>query len=164
MSDERYCSNCRLELPRGAASCPACGVYAGDLFDGKIRKERRTTWRGVLFTAAVTLILGIAAWYALNEWAAREERSIPSVFAPRASTSTAPVRVVRSRPGGNVDEAEAIRTLRRHLASTGVKDECLVVMSNGRSGHAFVLTAYDRCTKTRLGKWKVNAKTGAVTR
>lgn len=146
---ERFCENCRAGLPKNATACPECGVFAGDVFDGRMPKEKKVrdwTWLTVL------LVLGLAAagWYF---W---QERSKP---APPV-LDTAPVRVVRQRPGGRVNEAEAIRALRRHLAPR-VKGECLAVTSQGSSGGAYQLTAFNHCDGTRLGRWVVSGD-GAV--
>ena len=60
---------------------------------------------------------------------------------------------------------EAIRVLRRHLIATqNVKNECIAILSKGKRGNDYVLSAVNSCTDTRLGQWRVNAKTGAVRR
>ncbi|HEX2059924.1 MAG TPA: hypothetical protein VHK90_04225 [Thermoanaerobaculia bacterium] len=156
---ERYCSNCRAELPPKADACPACGVYAGDIFDGKMPREKKPSSWG--FWAGMLLLACVGAGYAV--WMNRRPEQVP------ARKETPPeVRVVRDRPGGarraagaKVTEAEAIRLLRRHLVTTrNVKNECLAILSAG--GGAYVFNVYDRCGEVRLGKWKVDTKTGAV--
>lgn len=67
------------------------------------------------------------------------------------------MRVVRGRP---LTQGEAARVLRRHLGP----DECIAVMGKGTAGSAFLFTAVNRCEGTRLGKWKVDAKTQVVSR
>lgn len=156
---ERYCSNCRAELPPKGDSCPACGVYAGDVFDGKMPREKKPSswgfWTGMLLLACVAA--GYAVW--MNK---RPEK-------PSAPKATPPeVRVVRDRPGGarraagaKVTEAEAVRLLRRHLVETrNIKNDCLAIMSAGGKGYVF--NVYDRCAEVRLGKWTVDAKSGEV--
>jgi hypothetical protein len=162
--DERYCSNCREPLPADASSCPACGVYAGDLYDERVHRAKT---RFVLF--GVLLLLALAAGGAAIWWSTRN--ALPQ----KANTTTMeppPVRVVGDRPGGarrrpgaKLNEAEAIRMVRRHLVvSTGVKSECVALMGGSFRGGAYVVTAYDSCERTRLGKWRVDGKTGEVTR
>ena len=159
MSD-RYCSNCRAELPEKADACPECGVFAGDVFDERSLRPR--TRRG-FFVALIVVIAAVAAVSAYL--------SIPKPEVPRAPKPDAPrTRVVGDRPGGarrapgaKVTEAEAIRLLRSHLASTtSIANACLVVMSHGANKGAYLLTAYNRCDNTRLGRWRVDAKTGDV--
>ncbi|HKR64167.1 MAG TPA: zinc ribbon domain-containing protein [Thermoanaerobaculia bacterium] len=164
MDDARYCSNCRAELPRGADTCPACGVYAGDVFDGRVRR-RKDRPSGVLFFLLVVLLLGTAAW-----WLARQR--IDSAFKP-ARVETAPlpnVRVVSDRPGGarratgaKISEAEAVRLLRRHLAEKGTRDECIATKTEAMRGGDYVFTALNSCEHTRLGRFTVDGATGAVT-
>lgn len=100
------------------------------------------TWPFVLSVVAL-VALGAAAWF---------------FFQPRpAPPAPAPVRVVRGRP---LTQGEAARILRRHLGP----DECVVVMGKGSAGSTFLFTAFNRCERTRLGQWKVDAKTQAVSR
>src|SRR5215212_2009815 len=116
-NDERFCTNCRAPLA-DATDCPACGVYAGDLFDGKIAKQGpRRIWPYLL----VLLLIagGAAAWI----WF-RTETPIPYIRSAPVRLDTGPTRVVRDRPGGArkgagaaINEAEAIRVLRRSLAT-----------------------------------------------
>jgi hypothetical protein len=64
-----------------------------------------------------------------------------------------------------VNEAEAIRLVRRHLVETlGVKADCVAILGQGSRTGADLVTAHDRCASTRLGRWRVDGKTGAVTR
>ena len=154
---ERYCASCRAVLPRGAPACPQCGVYAGDVFDGRKPKEKRRApnWLPLLIVLA---ILAAGGWY---YWQ-RRPRSGPESF------DKGPASVVRQRPGGSrrapgatINEAEAIRVLRRSLAAR-VSSDCLVVTSQGHSGAVYRLTALDRCAGTRLGRFGVDGKTSAV--
>lgn len=106
---------------------------------------------------------GAAIW-----WNAR--RALPD----RASTpqDVPRVRVVGDRPGGAkrapgavLSEAEALRLVRRHLVTAnGIKSDCLVLLGGGFSAGGYVVTARDHCASTRLGQWRVDGKTGAVTR
>lgn len=99
------------------------------------------TWPFVLSVIGL-IALGAAAWFFLQ---------------PRPAPPPAPVRVVRGRP---LTQGEAARILRRHLGP----DECVVVMGKGSTGSTFLFTAVNRCENTRLGQWKVDAKTQAVSR
>ncbi len=134
-------------------SCPACGVYAGDVFDGKIRREKRPVSATLLALLVLALVgAGYAVW--MNRF--RKEPVAPKPQAP-------PVRVVKDRPGGSprradatVTEPEAIRILVAHLVeSRGIRKECVVVMSLGYRNGAYQFTAFNHCEKTRLGKWQV---------
>jgi hypothetical protein len=64
-----------------------------------------------------------------------------------------------------VNEAEAIRLVRRHLVeTTGVRSDCVALLGQGFRDDAYLFNAHDRCTSTRLGRWRVNGKTGDVAR
>lgn len=154
---ERYCSNCRAELPLKATSCPACGVYAGDLFDGKLPGRRRKIVRYVVL---VVLLLGAAgAWYTLRN------RDLSPLIPQRAEPKTQKKREPPPPAGPVVSDAAAVRAVRKYLvATTGVPNDCIALISNGRTGGAWLLTAVNRCDKLRLGKWRVDAKTGVVSR
>jgi hypothetical protein len=162
--NDRYCSNCRAELPPKVDACPACGVFAGDVFDERSLRPR-TRW-GFLVAFLVIAALA-AAWFFIPnrpEISWQREPVKPAKPAPPAT------RVVKDRPGdarrapgATVNEAEAIRLLRRHLASTtDITNGCLVVMSHGARDGAYFLTAYNRCEKIRIGRWRVDGKSGAV--
>lgn len=162
-AQERFCSNCRAELPPKATECPACGVYAGDLYDERVHRPRT---RVALFGALLVLAVvagGAAVWW--NARGALPERTKRVSEAPSA-------RVVRDRPGGarkragaKINEAEAIRLVRRHLvAATGTRTDCIALMGGAFRNRAYVVTAYDSCSSTRLGKWRVDGRTGEVAR
>src|ERR1051326_5984888 len=54
--DERYCTECRAAIPKGESVCPTCGVYAGDVFDGKLpRRRRRWPWGIAVLSAIIAL-------------------------------------------------------------------------------------------------------------
>jgi hypothetical protein len=152
--ETRYCANCRVALPRGAESCPGCGTLPGQVFDGhKPRKKRRVPWMEIL----LLLVVAAAAvyWFGLRP--------------PSMRFDSGPIHVV-NRPGGArraegsaISEPEAIRLLRRQLA-TDVKSECLVVMSEGSKGTIYILMALNRCDGTNLGRWIVDGKTQRVWR
>ena len=163
MTSERFCSNCRAALPPKATECAACGVYAGDLYDERVhRPKTRVALFGALLVIA-TLAGGAAVWW--NARGALPAREKKVADAP-------PVRVVgdrpggaRTRPGATLNEAEAIKRVRRHLVVTaGVKSECVALMGGAFRQGAYVVTAYDSCTSTRLGKWRVDGKSGDVAR
>jgi hypothetical protein len=161
--EERFCTNCRAELPPDAETCPACGVFAGDLYDERVHRPRT---RFVLF--GTVLVLALAAGGAAIWWNAMH--SLPG--RPRGAKARPPsVRVVGDRPGGArraagaaVNEAEAMRLVRRHLVTTtGVKTECLALITNRMERHSYLIAVVDRCEDTRLGKWRVDGASGAVT-
>ena len=162
-ADERFCSNCRALLPDDAEACPECGVYAGDLYDERVHRPK-TRFR--LFAALLALALiagGTAVWW--NARHALPEKKTKAADVP-------PVRVVGDRPGGArrapgavVNEAEAIRLVRRHLVeTTGIRADCVAMIGQGSRSGAYIVSALDRCTSTRLGRWRVDGKTGAVAR
>lgn len=163
VADERYCSNCRAPLDEKATECAACGVYAGDLYDERVHRPK-TRYR--LFAALLVIALaggGAAVWW--NARNALPERGVSPTEIPRT-------RVVGDRPGGArkgkgaaVNEAEAIRLVRRHLVeTTGVAADCVALLGQGFRDGAYFINAHDRCTSTRLGRWRVNGKTGDVER
>jgi hypothetical protein len=160
---DRFCSNCRAALPDDADSCPECGVFAGDLYDERVHRPKT---RFGLFAALLALALvagGAAVW-----WNARQALPLEKAKA----TETPSVRVVGDRPGGArrapgavVNEAEAIRLVRRHLVeTTGVRADCVALLGQGFRNGAYLVNAHDRCESTRLGRWRVDGKTGEVAR
>ena len=163
VDDGRFCSNCRAVLPEDADSCPECGVYAGDLYDERVRRPK-TRFRLFATLLALALIAGGAAVW----WNARD--ALPEKKTKGAEPP--PVRVVGDRPGGArrapgavVNEAEAIRLVRRHLVeTTGIRADCVAILGQGQRGGDYVVNAHDRCASTRLGRWRVDGKTGVVAR
>ena len=145
-NEERYCENCRAELPKNASECPQCGVFAGDVFNGKMPKEKKPRDFTMLIALLLVAAAAAGAWY----WWQQKNQPAPVVF------DTGPTKVVRQRPGGGSNkEAEAIRALRAHLAPR-VKAECLAVTSQGASAGSYRLTAFDTCSGTRLGRFVVD--------
>jgi len=113
---------------------------------------------------AVLVILLIAA-IAAAAWFYRSK--IPFLHEEPVFDS-GPIHVVRQRPGGarrapgaKLSEPEAVMTLRQHLA-TQVKSECLAVASRGFKSGAYEFDAVDSCAGTKLGHWRVDAKTAEV--
>ncbi len=166
MEETRYCSNCREELPQNVDACPTCGVYAGDVFEERSRRPRTRRSFLLVLVAVIALTAAMTAWLSMPS-----RPQLPWQSKPAPVKVTPPeVRVVGDRPGGarraagaTINEAEAIRLLRRHLATTTtIANRCLVVMSHGpRDGHYF-FTAYNRCDHVRIGRWRVDGKTGLV--
>lgn len=124
------------------------------VFDGRLPgRSRRGMWAAVLI--AVMLAVAATGWIMLT----REPLPAEPV----------PLRVVADRPGGarrapgaTINEAEAIRLLRRHLVTTGLAVDCLVIKSEGQQSGTYLLSAFNRCEDTRLGRWSVDGKTGQV--
>jgi hypothetical protein len=153
---DRYCDNCRAPLPAGATHCEKCGVYVGDVFDGKM--PRAPLGRPVSPLTLVILLAaaGFGAWWL---WL----RPPPPKF------DTGPVRVLRGVPGASqrpkgakLNQAEATRALRRFLAVE--KSECLAVISRGYRDGIYIFKAVNRCAGKPLGDWEVDAKTEKVSR
>ena len=113
------------------------------------RMPRRPAWPWVLLALAVAAA-GASYWYA--------HRAEPAV----AKQALTPVHVVHDRPGGNVNEATAVRLLRRHFAPR-VPEQCLATIMNGRRGSAYRFIVINSCDHTRLGRWQVDLATQAVT-
>ncbi|HEX7709148.1 MAG TPA: hypothetical protein VF701_22010 [Thermoanaerobaculia bacterium] len=172
MTETRYCSNCREEISGKDPVCPSCGVYAGDVFDGRMPEDRKRRRR------LVTLLLLLVV-VAAGAWMLQWTPLIPYVerqverWTGRGNTPAPelpPARVVGDRPGGArrgagaaLNEAEAIRLLRREIvAKREIGDDCVVVMSRGYEQGAYGMTAFDRCGNVRLGEWTVEGRTGQV--
>lgn len=174
MAETRYCSNCRAEVPGRATTCPACDVYAGDVFDGRapahVRSKRQRSFFKVI--AVIAIVAGAVALVLSRPDLV--QRFTPRQLRPAVvETAAPPVRVVRDRPGGarqgagaKITEPEAILILRRSLATSAqpIKNECVAITSQGFSEGAWNLTAFNHCGSTRLGRWKVDAKSGDVDR
>jgi len=146
VNEERYCSNCRAEIPKGVVVCPVCGVYAGDVFDGKLpRRKRSYGW------VVVLLAIGIVAAGAVY--------FLKSPTPDRVSRAPGPI-LSKKLAGA----AGAMQAIRKRLVSDQIPNECLVLMSNGERGGEYVVRAFDRCQHKQLGEWKVDAKTHEVSR
>jgi len=72
----------------------------------------------------------------------------------------------RRPAGAAISEPEAILTLRHYLAvqPEPVRGACLAVISHGYSNGYYSFDAVNSCARTRLGRWRVDAKTRAVSR
>lgn len=164
----RACENCDAKIPAGVTSCPECGLYAGEYVEGRAvhpRRPRYRLWLGIL--VVVALIGAVSVGLARPEliplpWlASRLGQPEPSDF------PATPVRIVKDRPGGarraegaSISEPEAMRLLRRSF--TKVKTDCLAILGNGDRDGAYEMTVMNRCDRTRLGRWRVDGRTGAV--
>lgn len=164
--EARYCTNCRAEMPPGESACPDCGVYAGEVFDGRVRPQRGGGKRWLVALVALVVVVA-AAWFALGP-------ARPTWQKQQLHFDRGPARVVKGRPGAkalprgaSVGEGEAIRLLRRRLTAADrtdpVRSDCLAVMSGGLHAGSWTLSAYDSCAHRQLGRWRVDAKSGEVT-
>jgi hypothetical protein len=158
VTDERYCTNCREPLARNARWCEACGTDVGEVFDGRVKKkrERSSSWIPLVVLA---VLLAIAAWFTQPYWR--------HYVGDRGIVSTSAPKVVKQRPGGarraagaTLSQPEAMMALRKSLQ---MKDECVAVMSRVDEGHAYAFDVVDRCANRKLGRFLVDAKSGAVT-
>lgn len=159
MTGERYCTNCREPLARGATWCEACGTDAGDVFDGRVTPKRQRSSSSWLTVAALLIIVAVAAWFTQPYWR--------RYVGDRGIISTSTPKVVKQRPGGvrraagaALSEPEAMMALRKSLQ---MKDECVAVMSRGDERGAYAFDVVDRCANRKLGRFHVDAKSGAVT-
>lgn len=158
----RSCENCGKRVPAGATSCPECGLYAGEYVEGQAvhpAMPRYGLWLSVL--GVVVIVAAISIVLLRPELLPRQiRRSVPTL-------TQAPVRVVKNRPGGAyrakgaaISEPEATMLLRRHF--TNVKAECVAILSNGYRDGAYLMTVVNGCDGTRLGRWRVDGKTKAI--
>ena len=113
--------------------------------------------------ALIVVLLIVAAAAAV--WMYRSK--IP-FLRPEPVFDSGPIRVVRQRPGGarraagaKLSEPEAMMALRQRLA-VQVKSECLAVASRGSDGDVYLFDAVDGCRGAKLGRWRVDGKTGEV--
>jgi hypothetical protein len=164
-AEERYCATCREVLPAGAAWCEKCGADVGQVFDGKMPRRKSSSRARIL-----ALLVVVAAAVAVFLY--RDDVRIPNILRSSPKFDTGPVRVVGQRPGGThrapgakLSQPEAIRTLREYLvAHNDIKSECLAVAARGFSKGAYTLDAVDSCHTTKLGRWRVDGRTGEVGR
>ena len=112
-------------------------------------RARRRAWPWVLLVLAIAAA-GASYWYAHRPEPVTAKQPLP------------PVRVVRDRPGGKVEEATAVLLLRRHFAPR-VPEQCLATIMNGRRGSIYRFIVINSCDHTRLGRWQVDVATKAVT-
>ena len=135
------------------------------MFDGRLpgKARRQPVVKWFLTFVVMILVAAIVGFIFYGDVS-----MIPKGVWPRTQKmDTGPVRVVSDRPGGVkrgngaiLSEPEATQTLRR---SFEVKGECLAVINKGYRDGAYFFDATNRCKHKRLGHWKVDGKSGAVT-
>jgi len=140
--EERYCTECRASIPKGESVCPACGVYAGDLFDERSLKRNRA---GCWWAIALSFVVMIAFWVIMM-WPR---------YKPTARPAQATLHAVRS-------ERDAMIVLRQFLTTSERPSQCVALIAKGKSGNAYLISAVDRCKHTQLGQFAVDSK-GNVT-
>ena len=139
VSEERYCSNCRAELPKEAVVCAACGVYAGDVFDGKKPKSPRSYASWIVIPLLLALVALVWAW----------QRSLP--------------KTESGRPRAAQHRMDATQLIRRKLVANGLPESCLALVGKGdRESRKY--RAIDICHNRPMGEWTANPDTGVVTR
>jgi len=156
VTDERFCTNCRAPLARGASWCEACGTDAGEVFDGRVKPQQRERSNSWITAVVLLIIVAAAAWFTRPYWR--------RYVGDRGIVSTSEPKVVKQRPGGarrlagaTLSEPEAIMALRR---SFQMKDECIAVMSRGFDAKSYTFDAVNRCANRKLGRFSVDAKSG----
>ncbi len=143
--DERYCTECRAEIPKGESVCPSCGVYAGDVFDGKLPKKKRSHawWFVPLFILAAVVVY---------------------IFAPPVKEKT-PVRTIAPlKPHVVKNQTDAMMTLRRFLTTADRSEHCVALIAKGNDGQSYVISAVDSCKHSKLGDFAVDVKTANITK
>ena len=160
----RSCENCGARVPAGATTCPQCDVFAGDYVDGEVVQPRTPNYRFWISTLIVVIILAALSFLFLGP----ELLPISISKKDPAPAEPAPVRVVRDRPGGAhrakgalISEAEATMLLRRHFVN--IKSECVAILSDGYRDGGYMMNVVNGCDHTRLGRWRVDGRTKAVT-
>jgi hypothetical protein len=127
------------------------------VFTGRVEAERRpkTRWASLVVLVVGLVLASAAAW-----WVVRE-RYVP----PEPPKAAPPAPAPAPKPAGPVrSDAEAANVLRRYLVATkAIGSECVAILGHGRSGGQWTLSASDRCQHVRLGRFRVDAQTGAVT-
>ncbi|HEX9164032.1 MAG TPA: hypothetical protein VF980_20170 [Thermoanaerobaculia bacterium] len=136
------------------------------MFDGRIRRPRSSS-RG-RWLAVLLLVVAAAA----GAWFYRDRIPIAALHRELPRTDSGPIRVVRQRPGGaarapgaKLSEPEAVITLRRYLANRpdrAMKSECVAIASRGFSSGEYAFVVIDSCKQVRLGRWRVDGRTGEV--
>jgi hypothetical protein len=159
----RSCENCGARVPAGATSCPQCDVFVGDYVDGAVVQPRKPRYRFWISTLVVVVILAALSFLLLKPELLpfTVERNVKLVYRE-------PVRVVHDRPGGAhrakgalINEAEATMLLRRHF--TNIKSECVAILSDGYRDGGYLMNVVNGCDHTRLGRWRVDGRTKAIT-
>jgi len=147
MDEERYCTECRALIPERESVCPACGVFAGDVFDGKLPKKRRSwTW---LWLTVVLVAACVAGWIYLTRPENRVEDRRPRLSgqARRLPSTGNPLTI-----------------LRRFLTTPDRDETCVALIAKGTDGGKTIITAFDRCKHVKLGDFAVDPKTAKVTK
>ena len=130
------CTNCGARIPRDAGTCPECGVFARVL---KPSRPPRRIWPWIVLVVLVAVGVGVTQFVLMR---------------PEAPKS-------RSKPvAARVDERQAILRLQQSFE----KPECVAILSKGMHDGAYDFVAVNRCDGTKLGRWRVDQKTGAVHR
>lgn len=124
------------------------------MFTGVVAAERppKTRWGSLAALVAGLILVSAAAW-----WVVRERIEPPAPPPPKAVIALPP-------PAGPVrTPAEAAVVLRKYLVATkGIGQECVALLGHGRSNGQWVLSASDRCQHLRLGRFRIDAKSGVV--
>lgn len=124
------------------------------MFTGLVADERppKTRWGSLAVLVVGLILVSGAAW-----WVVRERVVPPAPPPPKAVVPAPP-------PAGPVrTDAEAAVVLRKYLVATkGIGKECVALLGHGRRNGQWILSASDRCQHLRLGRFRVDAKSGVV--
>ena len=144
------CTNCGASIPRGEGACPECGVFAR-----VVAPERQSTRKWILMLLLIAAAVGATTYFLTRP--------------ARPVTPLRKIHIVRDRPGGarvgagaTISEPEAILRVQRSFRN--VAPDCVATISKGYSDGAYTIEAVNRCAGTRLGRCRVDGKSGAVSR
>lgn len=143
--EERYCTECRALIPEKETVCPACGVFAGDIFDGKLpRKKRSHAW----WIIPLLLLGGVIAFLVMKE---------SDVIAPKRATSTQQ-RKLRFP----LSQTDAMTALRRFLTTPERSERCVALIAKHSEATTYIITAVDSCKHVKLGDFAVDKATANI--
>jgi hypothetical protein len=144
--EERYCTECRALIPEKETVCPACGVFAGDVFDGKLpRKKRSHAW----WVVPLLMLGALVAFILMRE-------PVHVIPANR-------VHLVR-RLRLPLSQTDAMTALRSFLTTSDRSERCVALIAKRKTGDQYVIAAVDSCKHVKLGDFAVDAKNAHITK
>lgn len=142
--DERYCTECRALIPEKESVCPACGVFAGDIFDGKLpHKKRSHAW----WIIPLLLLGGVIAFVVMKE---------TDVITPRRT------HLIERKLHFPLSQADAMTALRRFLTTSERSERCVALIAKPSEATTYIITAVDSCKHVKLGEFAVDKRTAHI--